>query len=141
MKTVFKDNWSQESVTYYDKENTPLKEMASDFDIKEEELDGVNIIYAIYNTGNYEGDAFVLFEKDEKFFEVHGGHCSCYGLEGQWKPEEVSFTEIKHRLTEGTFGKTTEYNPITDKYEQVDEFAEELLQLIETIENSDVGFK
>lgn len=38
----------------------------------------------------YDGSAYVLFEKNNKLFEVYGGHCSCFGLEGQFNPEEIT---------------------------------------------------
>ena len=49
----------------------------------------LQILYADYTYEDYTGDAYVLgFDKQwNKFFEVHGSHCSCYGLEGQWEPE------------------------------------------------------
>ena len=53
------------------------------------------IIVAVYSYEDYDGSAYVLARKDGKLFEVEGGHCSCYGLEGQWKPSEVS---IKYLL-------------------------------------------
>lgn len=65
----------------------------------------INILLASYGNANWSGDAFVLFEQDGKLFEVHGSHCSCYGLEEQWKPEEVSLLELEHRLLNGTFGE------------------------------------
>ena len=64
--------------------------MMKDFDITSEELEGVEILYACYNGGGYDGEAHVIFRKDGKLYEVNGSHCSCYGLEGQWKPEETS---------------------------------------------------
>lgn len=47
------------------------------------------ILFADYTHEDYSGDAYVLgFDKEEgKWFEVHGDHCSCHGLEGQWEPE------------------------------------------------------
>lgn len=65
----------------------------------------IRILFASYGYENYSGDAFVLFERDGKLFEVNGGHCSCYGLEGQWTPEEVTLPELKHRLIKGTLGQ------------------------------------
>lgn len=56
-----------------------------------------DIIYAEYDTPDYEGYAFVLFMRDGKLYEVHGSHCSCYGLEGQWEPEETSWEAIAMR--------------------------------------------
>ena len=63
------------------------------------------ILFASYGYANYSGDAWVLFEKDGELYEVNGSHCSCYGLEGQWEPEEVVLEELKHRLLKGTWGK------------------------------------
>lgn len=78
-------------------------------DVKEkdfiEQYKDINILFASYGCANYEGDAWVLYEKDGKLHEINGGHCSCYGLEGQWEPEEVSLEELEHRLLEGTFGE------------------------------------
>lgn len=65
----------------------------------------INILFASYGYENYSGDAWVLFEKEGKLYEVKGGHCSCYGLEGQWEPEEVNLDELQQRLTKGTFGE------------------------------------
>lgn len=55
------------------------------------------ILYAEYTYECYDGSAFVLYEQDGKLFEVHGGHCSCYGLEGQWAPEETSWAALAMR--------------------------------------------
>lgn len=64
-----------------------------------------NILFASYGCANYSGDAWVLFEQDGSLYEVNGGHCSCYGLEGQWNPEEVILKELENRLLNGTFGE------------------------------------
>lgn len=59
------------------------------------------VLFALYSTPSWEGYAFVLFKKDGKLYEVHGSHCSCYGLEDQWTPEETSKTYLQHMITEG----------------------------------------
>lgn len=64
--------------------------MARDFEIDVHALDSLNVLLATYTYENYSGEAFVLFEKDGALFEVVGGHCSCFGLEGQWEPEETT---------------------------------------------------
>lgn len=64
----------------------------------------INILFAVYTYIEYAGDAFVLFEQNGKLYEVNGSHCSCYGLEGQWEPEETNLEAIKYRLTEGKMG-------------------------------------
>jgi len=56
------------------------------------------VVFAAYSCEYYEGDAFVLFIKDGKLYEVNGSHCSCYGLEGQWEPEETFVDAILKRL-------------------------------------------
>jgi hypothetical protein len=60
-------------------------------------LDGADVLLAWYGYGSYSGDSFVLFKKDGKLFENHGGHCSCYGLEGQWEPEETTVEALARR--------------------------------------------
>ena len=52
------------------------------------------LLFASYGGGSYEGDAFVLFRKDGKLYEVNGSHSSCYGLEGQWNAEETSIAAL-----------------------------------------------
>lgn len=66
-------------------------------DPKGPDLEGCSIIYAEYENEYYEGSAFVIFEKDGKVFEVNGSHCSCYGLEGQWEPEETTVEALLAR--------------------------------------------
>lgn len=85
----------------------------SDFQINESALDGAEIIVASYTYEDYSGSAYVLFRRDGKLFEVHGGHCSCYGLEGQWEPEETTKEAILHRLDKGTWGEEDKIANIT----------------------------
>ncbi len=98
MKQYFLGNWS-------DKED-----VAEDFNIDVTELNGAKILLAWYGYGDYDGSAFVLFQKGTKLYEVNGGHCSCYGLEGQWDPEEVTVAELEHRMKEGDLGYGSYYN-------------------------------
>ncbi len=69
------------------------------------EYQGIEVLLASYSYENYSGDAFVLFRKGGKLYEVNGGHCSCYGLEGQWSPEETAVDALMHRLEAGHLGK------------------------------------
>ncbi len=69
-----------------------------------EKFKDINILFASYEYEDYSGNAWVLFEQEQKLYEVNGSHCSCYGLEGQWEPEDVSLKELEHRLINGTFG-------------------------------------
>lgn len=66
---------------------------------------------ACYGFHNYEGKAFVLFEEGGKLYEVNGEHCSCRGLEGQWRPEETSAEALLYRIENGTFGLNCDKRP------------------------------
>lgn len=60
------------------------------------------ILFAEYDTPPYEGYAQVLFLEGGKIFEVYGSHCSCFGLENQWEPTEVTYELLKHYYKSGT---------------------------------------
>jgi hypothetical protein len=72
---------------------------------REDFLDGYEVLLAYYSYEEYTGEAFVLLRKDGKLYEVNGSHCSCYGLEGQWEPEETTVASLTHRLDNGQLGK------------------------------------
>ena len=94
-----------------DWEDSKLAGMIEDFDISEKDLEGYQILLADYTYESYNGEAFVLLKKesDGTLYEVNGGHCSCYGLEGQWDLEETTVESIKHRITEGSLCVYKEY--------------------------------
>lgn len=52
------------------------------------------ILIAVYQTGDYEGSSVVAYRNGDKYYYVYGGHCSCYGLEGQFEPEEYESKEL-----------------------------------------------
>lgn len=58
------------------------------------------VLFALYATPAWEGYAFVLFRKDGELYEVHGSHCSCYGLEDQWSPERTSVDYLQKMIDE-----------------------------------------
>ncbi len=94
------------------------------------ELDGANVLLASYDTSSYESYAFVLFERGGKLYEVNGSHCSCYGLEGQWAPEETTVAALRHRLENGQLGAS--YPQTADDYRNL--FAAELRQVLDYYE-------
>lgn len=63
----------------------------------EDALDGAIVYLAWYGYGDYCGSSLVVFEKNGQLYEVNASHCSCYGLEGQWEPEETSWEALKMR--------------------------------------------
>ena len=72
-----------------------VDDLKKEYDITDADLEGINILYAVYRIGSYEGQSLVLFEKDNKLFIVDANHCSCYGLEGQWSPDETNEAALK----------------------------------------------
>lgn len=76
---------------------TSKEDVLREFTVNSEELEGVEILYAFYNGDPWEGMAHVIFRKNDKLYEVNGSHCSCYGLEGQWKPEETTVKALLFR--------------------------------------------
>lgn len=69
---------------------------------------GVKILFAVYSYESYSGKAFVLFEMAGKLYEVNGSHCSCYGLEDQWQPEETTVESLIMRMRNGDLGREYE---------------------------------
>lgn len=59
------------------------------------------ILAAIYSPMDYEGWAVVIFERNGQLFSVEGSHCSCFGLEGQWAPVEISREALKYTADNG----------------------------------------
>lgn len=52
------------------------------------------VLVAYYEYEYYEGDSQVLYRNGDKYYYVEGSHCSCYGLEDQWRPEEYSLETL-----------------------------------------------
>lgn len=83
-----------------------LKGVAVDtWNATSKELESATILIAYMCEENYEGHGFFLFkDKDGTLFEVHGSHCSCYGFEGQWDPEETTAEAMLFRKSIGCYG-------------------------------------
>lgn len=77
------------------------QDVVRDFEIDAQVLAKARVIIAWYGQGDYCGSAFVLFSEGGKLYEVHGSHCSCYGLEDQWSPEETTVEALQHYLEHG----------------------------------------
>lgn len=52
------------------------------------------VIFASYDCPEYEGYAEVIYRIGDRYFWASGSHCSCYGLEDQWEPEEYSRDQL-----------------------------------------------
>ena len=89
----------------HDKNTGIIRDFELIKDMTYEEIGKLKFLFASYSYENYSGDAFVLLEKDNELYEVNGGHCSCFGLEGQFKLESTSLEALEHRLIKGTMGE------------------------------------
>lgn len=78
-------------------------DVISEFAAPSGALEGAEVIVAWYDYEDYDGNAFVLFRRESELFEVHGGHCSCYGLEGQWEPEKTTLAYLARMVAEETY--------------------------------------
>lgn len=67
------------------------------------------VLFAAYDLPDYDGYSTVVYVKDGKFYYVQGSHCSCYGLEDQWDPEEMPLKVLLHMATEG-LGMLNQYS-------------------------------
>jgi len=95
-----------------------------EFQVSAQDQRGVHIIMASYECESYDGQAMVIFIRDGKFWLVTGGHCSCYGLEDQWSPEQLTVEELRHygEKSQGGYfqGLNAEMLKIVDKVERMD---------------------
>lgn len=71
--------------------------IADQFEVPRETVDKYQILIAFHWVGDYEGAAWFLLRCREtgKLFEVKASHCSCYGFEGQFTPEETTEQYLK----------------------------------------------
>ena len=73
--------------------------MQKDFYEKDEVMEPFQGALIWEYDGDYDMSAFgILLGKDGKLYEVEGSHCSCYALEGQFEPEEVTVEELEFRI-------------------------------------------
>ncbi|WP_449600335.1 hypothetical protein [Paenibacillus sp. Marseille-Q9583] len=127
MKPIMLNDWGSVEDMYEDFEedwgDSPRHPITDKEDIE--------VILASYTNENYEGEAFVLFRRksDGKLYEVNGSHCSCYGLEGQWNPEETTVEALEHRLVNGTLGKS-------GWDDDINRFADELTEVLRSLNGS-----
>jgi hypothetical protein len=98
--SIYFDNFADEDHWRADAAGWPV--VKAEFEIDREEPE---VLFASYTYESYEGDALVIYREDGKLYEVNGGHCSCYGLEGQWEPEETTVEALRARLNaKGRYG-------------------------------------
>lgn len=121
MKTILLNDWKDKDVKeviseFYDGEYIQRKK---DLFVNDEIL-GIDAIFGSYSYESYDGDAFVLLRKNGELFEVNGSHCSCYGLEGQWKLEKTSKESIQRRIDKDKYLGTDGYKVNLYRNELID---------------------
>lgn len=75
-----------------------LSDLKEQYRITDEDLQGVEILYAGYQGGCWDGRALVLFKKNNTFYVVDSSHCSCFDLEDQWSPIETNEAALKMEI-------------------------------------------
>lgn len=78
-----------------------IEDVFNSFNVSQDIRGFAEIIYANYETGDYDGAATVFYYRSdtEKYYETYGSHCSCYGLEEcEWQMEEIVFKELEKRF-------------------------------------------
>jgi hypothetical protein len=81
---------------------TCWEDVQHEFQMSEPET-GKVVLLAAYETPDYDGYATVVYFEAGKFHVVEASHCSCYGLEGQFAPEETPLEALLHRAENGHF--------------------------------------
>lgn len=59
-------------------------------DIAPEQLGTILVAYESVGDYGCDSSSYFLIERDGELYEIHGGHCSCNGFEGQWEPQRVT---------------------------------------------------
>lgn len=94
------NNWSSWSDVQYDfgTYNSPLPFAEPD-----------KVLLARYDDPGYSGDAFIIFKNEGKLYLVEGSHCSCYGLEDQFDPEETTEEVLRMKVENTNYGMFNTY--------------------------------
>jgi len=70
-----------------------------DYEAPAEEVDKYDILIAYESVGDYgcDSSSFFLLRNREtgELYENHGSHCSCYGFEEQFEPEETTLEYLQ----------------------------------------------
>jgi len=79
-----------------------VEDIVANYQVSQSFVDNYQILIAeVYRDGYEESSYFLLIEKSTGgLFEVRGGHCSCYGFEGQFEPASTS---IEYLISEKAY--------------------------------------
>jgi len=82
-----------------------VQDIIYNYQIERMIIDEYQIIIAILNNYGYEEDSYFLLEKNGRLYENFGSHCSCYGFENQFNPEE---TQIEYLMSDNYNHRTND---------------------------------
>ena len=70
------------------------KHISESYEVPIKDVRKYQVLIAYESVGSWGCDSFSWFllrnKEDGKLYETHGSHCSCYGFEGQFEPEETT---------------------------------------------------
>lgn len=93
------------------------KDLCSQFNISEETPEPT-LVYADYSKSGAAGAVSVLYYVGGQWFYVSGVHCSCYGLEELWSPEEfdpkIQLEALKNEKTTISYGFLSDQKTINE---------------------------
>lgn len=73
--------------------------LIASYEASNEEVNKYDILIAYESVGPWGCDSsswFLLKDRETgEYYENHAGHCSCYGFEGQFRPEKTSLEYLK----------------------------------------------
>lgn len=86
-------------------EETIKEHLIEEYTACPESLKGLKILIAYESVGSWgcDSSSYFLFKKDNKYFEVFGSHCSCYGFENQFDLEETTVDALKIMAKKGFY--------------------------------------
>jgi hypothetical protein len=73
------------------------EKIISEFEADPAEVKKYRYLVAYVDYGSYQGTGWILMQHKETndFYENHSSHCSCYGNEDQFEPEETTIEYLK----------------------------------------------
>lgn len=77
------------------------KHLVKEYGANDYIIENFEVLIAYESVGAYGCDSssfFLLKDKEGKLYEVHGSHCSCFGFEDQFNPEETLIEALKFRI-------------------------------------------
>lgn len=76
-------------------EKEVIETICREYGVEVSLFDKFDILIGEQSEQNYDGQSFfLLIDKKGLLYEVHGGHCSCYGFEGQFELEKTTIEAL-----------------------------------------------